>query len=60
MKKPQSTCLNCKKRYVGCHSECEEYIEFKKQLDIYYKERSKTLAEEWNADKRPWFHRGKR
>ena len=60
MKKPESTCQNCEKRYVGCHSECEEYIEFKKQLDIYYKERSKTLAEEWNADIRPWFHRGKR
>lgn len=25
-----STCKNCKNRYVGCHSECVDYIQFTK------------------------------
>lgn len=25
----QSSCYNCKDRYVGCHSKCDRYKEFK-------------------------------
>ena len=25
-------CKNCKDRYVGCHSKCDKYIKFKKDL----------------------------
>lgn len=28
-----SCCFQCQKRHVGCHSECEEYAEFKKESD---------------------------
>ena len=59
MRKPQSTCLKCKKRYVGCHSECEDYLEYRRQLEAYYKERHKTLVADWTADRRPWMHRKK-
>ena len=26
---PNAPCLGCEKRYLGCHSKCEEYIDFK-------------------------------
>lgn len=26
-------CKGCTSRYVGCHSECDKYIEFRKALD---------------------------
>lgn len=26
-------CLNCKDRSVGCHSTCDKYINFRKELD---------------------------
>ena len=28
-----STCLNCEKRYYGCHSNCEDYKLFRADLD---------------------------
>lgn len=28
MKKPIAPCLNCGDRVVGCHSNCERYIEY--------------------------------
>lgn len=28
----QPDCKTCDKRYLGCHSECEAYKEYKKQL----------------------------
>ena len=31
--KPKSPCMGCDKRYVGCHSKCEDYIAFKKLSD---------------------------
>ncbi len=27
-------CATCKERYVGCHSECVKYAEFKAKLDV--------------------------
>ena len=33
-------CKNCKDRYVGCHSKCDKYIKFKKDLrKTKYKEK---------------------
>ena len=29
----KSNCYNCEKRYVGCHSKCEGYLEEKKKRD---------------------------
>lgn len=29
----KNTCKDCKDRKVGCHSKCEKYAEFKKELD---------------------------
>lgn len=26
-----SPCKDCKNRYLGCHSECEKYIEYKEK-----------------------------
>lgn len=45
--KQQSPCLNCKNRYINCHSKCVDYIEYvqcleqirinkKKIMDEYY------------------------
>lgn len=31
--KPQAPCMNCERRYVGCHAECEDYKEFRKLAD---------------------------
>ncbi len=37
-----NACFGCKRRTVGCHSSCEEYLEFKAKNDA---ERDKRLAE---------------
>ena len=29
-----SPCMGCKKRYVGCHSECLAYIDYKQKLAV--------------------------
>ena len=34
-------CFNCEKRYVGCHSSCEEYAEFKDQKEINRKQKKR-------------------
>lgn len=38
MKQPQ--CKNCEKRYVGCHSECEDYKSWKSEHDELIKKAS--------------------
>lgn len=37
----QSGCLNCKERYLGCHSNCLKYKQYKEEL-----ERVKELKEQ--------------
>lgn len=39
MKKPESPCLNCSDRYLGCHSKCDLYDKFKQDIKLL-KERS--------------------
>ncbi len=38
----QLKCKNCTKRYVGCHSKCKHYIEWKKA----YTEQEQILKEQ--------------
>lgn len=28
-------CLNCEERYVGCHSKCKKYQQYRKELDEF-------------------------
>ena len=35
MKKPEAPCLDCEKRYVGCHDKCDAYQDFKRLSAIY-------------------------
>jgi hypothetical protein len=39
----QTPCYKCERRYLGCHSECPEYIEFSRErnemLDKRHEER---------------------
>ena len=34
-KRPRVVCKDCKKRSPGCHSECQDYISFRKELKEY-------------------------
>lgn len=33
MSSVQSPCLNCNRRHIGCYSDCEQYIKFRKDKD---------------------------
>lgn len=35
MSKPESPCYNCDERHVGCHSICDEYADYKDNLEDY-------------------------
>ena len=46
--RPQSPCKGCENRYVGCHSNCDDYLEFRGKTDemakrIYEKNRDRDL-----------------
>lgn len=52
----QSPCLNCKDRFVGCHSTCEKYIAFtkennKKKEEIRAEKTVKNMLYHYNKDK---------
>lgn len=32
-------CKGCEKRFPGCHSECEDYLEERRKLDEYNEEK---------------------
>ncbi len=38
-------CKDCEKRYVGCHSKCTEYVDFRKRLDAENEVRQKKMTE---------------
>ena len=45
--RPKAVCKDCKKRNPGCHSKCQDYISFKKELEEYHntiKEENKISA----------------
>jgi len=39
-------CLNCQERVLGCHSECEKYAEYKKELAEFKEKRNKVIYNE--------------
>lgn len=43
--KPQSPCMKCEKRAVGCHDTCKEYQEYKKKLNIWNDKVRKSKGE---------------
>ena len=51
-------CQNCQNRYVGCHAECENYINARKDLDRqrqeYYadKEKRRDLDDYYITERR--------
>lgn len=32
-------CKDCEKRYLGCHSSCDDYISYRKDRDKFLKDR---------------------
>lgn len=36
-----SPCLGCQKKFIGCHSNCLEYIDFRQKLDVDNDERKR-------------------
>ena len=54
MKKPQPRCVECDERREGCHSACEDYISFKKELEEYNRivneNRRKSGDFSWNEN----------
>jgi hypothetical protein len=40
----KAPCKGCEERYVGCHSKCRKYIDYKTNLDMINK--SKRMASE--------------
>lgn len=36
-------CYNCEKRYLGCHSTCPEYLEYKNERQQYNDNKLKTF-----------------
>lgn len=55
MDKPESTCINCTKRYAGCHADCEEYAEYQAALKVYKAWLRKTKSIQRAAEIRPWY-----
>lgn len=35
--KPQSPCLECEERIIGCHAACEKYEEYRSELEEWKK-----------------------
>lgn len=48
--KPQAPCHNCEKRAPSCHSYCEDYISFRKDVEAYNKEVAKKRKLEKDLD----------
>lgn len=48
--KPNSPCLNCEDRFVGCHAECEKYAEYQVILEAWKEEARKTKRQGCEAD----------
>lgn len=48
--RPKAVCKDCKRRNPGCHSNCQDYISFKKELEDYHikLKEDKRLSAEWS------------
>lgn len=40
----KAPCLNCENRFLGCHSSCNNYQSFRKQLDIINTKRQERIG----------------
>ena len=43
--KPQAPCKDCYKRYLGCHSECSDYIDYNNKQQKIRDERAARAEE---------------
>ena len=39
---PNTSCKNCTKRTIGCHSTCQEYLAYKQELNKQREEEKKS------------------
>lgn len=48
-----NTCLNCEDRHAYCHSTCEKYLKFKKELEELHetKRKHKNLEDYYYNDR---------
>lgn len=37
-------CKDCNQRYVGCHSECSEYLDFKQAIEVRKVQKREELS----------------
>lgn len=58
MIKPNSPCLDCKDRYVGCHIDCEGYKVYEEALEKYHrvvnenKNKATPKRGKWNRNRK--------
>lgn len=50
MKEPSAPCLDCKVRYVGCHSKCDAYIDFTRMHNLYVQTISSMKQADYDMD----------
>lgn len=41
-------CLDCDERYIGCHSDCPKYLEYRKKLDEENKKIFDAKSKQYN------------
>lgn len=51
--KPKAPCLKCEERHPNCHSTCEKYVSYRKDLDKYnlLKQKEKAINRGIKSDK---------
>lgn len=50
MVKFQPVCKDCENRKVGCHNQCQTYLDAKREFDRYKDEKRKAERAEHEAD----------
>lgn len=50
MKEPQSPCMGCKKRYIGCHDKCDIFLAYKTEYAKWCELIAKAKDEETALD----------
>lgn len=52
----QSPCKDCADRFLGCHSTCESYAEFQKEISAF----NVNMRKEKAKYKQPYMYRNRR
>lgn len=47
MKEPLSPCKDCNNRFLGCHSSCERYLDYKSEHDKFKQKVFAAKEEDW-------------